>query len=89
MSKTYFCTKCDGNHRYGKIWEDHQQYRKKEVVSKKIEAVKLLPFDPLTMRSIALRQIGQLFYRMGLNGRKNMYLNEINKIIIDESGRGN
>lgn len=82
--KTYYCTQCKSNHRHGKIWMNHKKYK---FVEKPITPQnKLITIDPLNLRSIALRQIGQLFYRMGLGNRKTVYIDAINKLLTTETG---
>lgn len=88
MPKTYYCSECKGNHRHGKIYEEHMRYKRSEPDN--VPSKKILKCNWDYLRPIAQRQIMHYARKMLLdkqnNGssRKEMYIHEINKVIMHE-----
>lgn len=98
----YFCKKCKRFHYHGKIYEDHLKYNDKEKNKKnisknlnlksrkenKIQSKKVMDFNYDTLRPIAKRQIDKLFDKMRTTHNNDLYVFQINKLIIHEQNRG-
>jgi len=86
MGKTYFCTDCKKNHRSGKIYDEHLQYKEeeKEIIPSK----KLL--HAYSLSEIAKRQIMHYIDKMiwdekfNHSKKREMYITEINRVILHE-----
>ena len=88
MGKTYFCTECKRNHRCGKIWKEHKRYKGTEPDN--VPTKKILEHDWNLLRPIAQRQIMHYARKISWDaknngsGRREVYIHEINKIILHE-----
>ena len=79
--KPYWCSHCRNLHKSGKIYEYHKKYWGNEDA---IPSDKILSYDPKKLRPVAKRQIIRLAYKMNKNKKKDIYIREINRLLISE-----
>lgn len=83
--KKYYCTKCNRYHYRGKIYKKHKEYSQKR--KKPISHLKngLIYFNFKELRPIAQRQILTLIKRMKETNNKEMYIEQLNRVIKHEN----
>lgn len=79
--KKYYCTKCKRYHYRGKIYKEHKLYREKR--NKPIFYLRngIVDFNFNELRPIAQRQILTLIKRMKETNNKEMYIEQLNRVI--------
>ncbi|MBN1802573.1 MAG: hypothetical protein JW891_13760 [Candidatus Lokiarchaeota archaeon] len=95
MSK-YYCSKCKKNHIRGKIYKDHLKYQekivkksktncnKKDQKKRKIPIDKVIEYNYNKLRPLAQRQIDRLLKKLHNTENYQLYIYQINKLIIHE-----
>lgn len=85
---SYYCPKCKRNHRPStKIYKNHLHL--KEVEEDEIPSDKIISCDYKSLPSIAKRQILRHIRKIVLGGKRKMYIQEINKVILEETHDNN
>lgn len=94
----YFCSKCNRFHYRGEIYDKHLEYKEEELKKKdtskfigkkskkkkKIPSDKVINFNYESLRPIAKRQIDRLYKKMRKTNNKELYIFQINKVILHE-----
>ena len=87
---SYYCPNCKRNHRPGaKIYNKHLHLKK--VEEDKIPSYKVISCNYKSLPKIAQRQIEHYILKMAWDKRKNfskkrqMYIREINRVILEEN----
>jgi len=84
----YFCTHCKRNHRSGKIYQKHLEF--KELEENNIPCNKVIDCIWEDLPGIAKRQIRHYIRKMTWDSKNNfskkrkMYIGEINRVILEE-----
>lgn len=78
--------KCNRTHHRGKVYKDHLEFKRKNENTPP-ESIKINDVQDLELkglRPIAKKQILRFLKKIKTNGRKNLYLSEINRILLHE-----
>ena len=85
----YYCLKCNKNHLRGKIYKEHLKYKGLTKESEPPLKIKQDKINLKEFRPVARRQLKRLLHKMKITPKKELYKNEINKLIEYESGLSN
>ncbi|MFW9897201.1 MAG: hypothetical protein ACFFD7_15470 [Candidatus Thorarchaeota archaeon] len=84
--KKYYCDKCNIYHHRGKIFKDHYEFRRKKTKNQSYGGEELeINLDDL--RPIAKRQLHRLLRKAKKSNNRELYKNEIIKLIESEKRR--
>lgn len=83
--KKYYCTKCKRYHYHGKIYKTHKEFREKRKKSSFYLKNGLIDFNFKELRPIAQRQVLTLLKKMKETNNKEMYIEQLNRVIQHEN----
>jgi hypothetical protein len=81
----YFCTKCEKHHHRGKIYQEHQDFKREKVLAEEPINNESILYDFDSLRPVAKRQILKLIKKMKKSTKPEIYKKQIEKVIQYET----
>jgi hypothetical protein len=81
----YYCSICKRNHHRGKIYDEHLPFREQKSKNLEVNSDKIIEYNVNRLRPIAKRQLVTLLKKLRHSKKKELYIREINRLILHEN----